>query len=290
MGSPYIRLTLIAAIWGSCWVAASALARDGVPAIHASLGRFAFGSIGLLVALAGVQPWPRPTGRQWVHLAAMGFFGVFLYNLSFFNGLRTVPAGRASLMATLQPSLVFVYACVFWDEKPTLRKLSGLLLSLLGASTVLTQASPAQLFRTGLGTGDLWILGTAVSWVAYTLIGRRVAGALASLPATAYAVWLGFAMLLAFSVLTGEGLPDFSKGSLWLVSGYLGLLGTSLAFCLYLRGIEQVGAAKASIFINLVPVFGVLTSNLFLGEPVTWATVAGGLTALAGVRLLTTSR
>lgn len=225
-----------------------------------------------------------------MQLAAMGFFGVFLYNLSFFNGLRTVPAGRASLMATLQPSLVFLYACAFWDEKPTLRKFSGLLLSLLGASTVLTQGSPEQLFRTGLGSGDLWILGTVVSWVAYTLIGRRVTGALDSLPATAYAVWLGFAMLLAFSVWTGVGLPDLTKTSFWLVSGYLGLLGTSLAFCLYLRGIEQVGAAKATIFINLVPVFSVLTSNFFLGEPVTWATIAGGLTALAGVRLLTMSK
>lgn len=281
---------MIAAIWGSCWVAASALAQDGVPAIHASLGRFAFGSIGLLIAIMGVRTWPRPSGRQWVHLAAMGFFGVFLYNLSFFNGLRTVPAGRASLMATLQPSLVYLYACAFWDEKPTLRKLCGLMLSLLGASTVLTQASPEKLFRTGLGSGDLWILGTVVSWVAYTLIGRRVTGALDSLPATAYAVWLGFAMLIAFSVWTGVGMPELTRTSFWLVSGYLGLLGTSLAFCLYLRGIEQVGAAKASIFINLVPVFSVLTSNLFLGEPVTWPTIAGGLTALAGVRLLTMSR
>ncbi len=271
-------------------MAASVLSRDGVPAMHASLGRFAFGSLGLLVVLLGVRPWPRPTRAQWGQLVAMGFFGVFLYNLCFFTGLRTVPAGRASLMATLQPSVVFVYSCVFWGEKPTGRKLGGLLLSLLGAALVLTQADPEKLFQTGLGSGDLWILGTVLSWVAYTLIGRKVTATLDALPATAYAIWLGFGMLIGFSVVTGVGWPDVSKVSWWLVSAYLGLLGTSLAFLLYLRGIERLGAARASIFINLVPVFSVLTSNVALGEAMTWATLGGGAMALMGVRLLTVSR
>ncbi len=283
-------LTLTAAIWGSSWVGAGILSRAGVPPIYSSLGRFVFGSLGLLLILWRAGNWPRPERAVWLRLLAMGFFGVFTYNICFFNGLATVPAGRASLMATLQPSLVFVYSCVFWGERPGVGKVSGLLLSLLGAGLVLTQADPEKLFRTGLGSGDLWILGTVLSWVAYTLIGRNLMGKIGALPATAYAIWAGLLMLVAYAVVVQEALPDFGQLSYWAITAYIGLLGTTLAFLLFLRGIEQLGAAKASIFINLVPVFSVITSNLVTGEAVTWPTLVGGAMAMMGVRLLTQSR
>ncbi|MFO0337768.1 MAG: DMT family transporter [Acidobacteriota bacterium] len=288
--NPYVMLTLTAAIWGSSWMAASTLSRAGVPAIYSSLGRFGFGALGLLVIMLGVRPWPRVRGAAAWRLVAMGFFGVFAYNLCFFNGLLTVPSGRASLMASLQPSVVFLYSCLFWREKPTGRKLLGLALSLCGAGLVLTQGEPGRLFATGLGRGDVWILGTVVSWVAYTLIGRKVTSEMAALPATAYAIWLGLGMLLVYAVVAGEPAPDVSGWRFWVVSGYLGFAGTTMAFLLYLRGIEQIGAAKTSIFINLVPIFSVVSSNVALGEEVTGPTVVGGVLALSGVRLLTGQR
>lgn len=271
-------------------MAASTLSRAGVPAIYSSLGRFAFGALGLLVIMLGVKPWPKVKGGLAWRLVAMGFFGVFAYNICFFNGLRTVPSGRASLMASLQPSVVFLYSCLFWREKPTGMKVAGLVLSLCGAGLVLTQGEPGKLFASGLGSGDVWILGTVVSWVAYTLIGRSLTNEIAALPATAYAIWMGLVMLVVYAVVVGEPTPDVSGWRFWVVSGYLGFAGTMLAFLLYLRGIEQIGAAKTSIFINLVPIFSVISSNVALGEAVTGPTVVGGVMALSGVRLLTGQR
>jgi drug/metabolite transporter (DMT)-like permease len=267
-------------------MAASILSRAQVPAIYGSLGRFAFGSLGLLAIMAFRGSWPRPTSSQWLRILAMGFFGVFLYNICFFNGLRTIPSGRASLMASLQPSVVLLFSAALWGERITALKISGLALSLLGASLVLTQANPAKLFQQGLGTGDLWILGTVVSWVSYTLIGRGLLGRLDTLPATAYGIFAGFAMLLLYAAFLQTPPPDFSSPAFWLISAFLGILGTTLAFTFYLRGIETLGASRASIFINLVPIFSVLSSNIALGEPLTWPTLLGGALALSGVTLL----
>ena len=267
-------------------MAASILSRNQIPAIYSSLGRFAFGSLGLLLIMWQLRPWPRPSKSVAWRLVAMGFFGVFLYNLCFFNGLRTVPSGRASLMASLQPSLVFLYSRLYLGDRATPLKIFGLLLSLSGAVLVLTQGDPARLFATGLGTGDIWILGTVVSWVAYTLIGRSVSASIASLPATAYAIWAGLAMLILYASLAGIPVPQLNTPAFWWISAYLGILGTTLAFVLFQRGLERIGAARTSIFINLVPIFSVLSSSLVLGEAVTVPTMLGGVLALTGVRLL----
>jgi drug/metabolite transporter (DMT)-like permease len=63
----------------------------------------------------------------------------------------------------------------------------------------------------------------------------------------------------------------------------LGLLSTGLAYVLYFRLIGDVGATTASAVNYVVPVFAVLISVLFLGEPVTWNLLAGGLVVLVGV-------
>ena len=84
-------------------MAGSILSRAEIPPIYSSLGRFAFGALGLLIIMLGVRPWPKPSRPIVYRLIAMGFFGVALYNICFFSGLRTVPSGRASLMASLSP-------------------------------------------------------------------------------------------------------------------------------------------------------------------------------------------
>ena len=268
-------------------MAGSILSRNEIPAIYSSLGRFGFGSLGLLLIMFSVKPWPKPSRPILYRLIAMGFLGVALYNICFFSGLRTVPSGRASLMASLQPSLIFIYSRLVWGEKVTPKKLLGLSLSLLGAALVLTQADPQKLFSTGLGTGDLWILGAVLAWFAYTIIGRDLANKIEPLPATAYSIWAGLLMLIVYAVFTQTPAPNLNTPSFWIISAYLGFLGTTLAFLLYLRGLEQIGAARTSIFINLVPIFSVLSSNIVLKESITWPTILGGALALTGVRLLT---
>jgi drug/metabolite transporter (DMT)-like permease len=256
-----------------------------VPAVYGSLGRFGFGSLGLLVVLLFYRPWPALTAPLFWRLSAMGLFGVFFYNICFFNGLQTVPAGRASLVASMQPMFVFLFSALVWGEKVTPLKIGGLLVSLAGAVLVLSQGEPGRLFAQGLNSGDLWILGCAVSWVVYTLLGRTVMGKMPAVAATAYSTWIGTLGLVGYAAL--QPVPEAPwSATVWLASAFLGLGGTTLAFLLYLKGIGQIGPSRASIFINLVPVFGVVLSSLFLGEAISGATLLGGAIVIAGVRML----
>ena len=63
----------------------------------------------------------------------------------------------------------------------------------------------------------------------------------------------------------------------------LGVLSTGLAYVLYFRLIADLGATTASAVNYVVPIAAVLIGMVFLGEPVTWNVVAGGLVVLAGM-------
>ena len=67
---------------------------------------------------------------------------------------------------------------------------------------------------------------------------------------------------------------------------YLGVGGTALAFVWYYMSIKRLGASIASIFNNLVPVFGVAISVLVLGEPLLPSMLIGGAIAIGGVMMV----
>lgn len=231
------------------------------------------------------RPWPRISAQAAPRLFAMGFFGVFVYNVCFFTGLRTVPAGRASLMAALQPSIVFLFSAIVWGERVTPVRVAGLCVSFTGALVVLSGGDPRRLFTSGFNSGDLLVLGCVLSWAAYTLLGRTVAGHMGAGAITAYSTWAGTALLVLLYFGQPAAATSWSLQAI-LATVFLGLFGTTLAFLLFLKGIGQIGASRASIFVNLVPVFGVMFSAAILGEMPGVSAVFGGALVIAGVRLL----
>jgi len=134
--------------------------------------------------------------------------------------------------------------------------------------------------------GELYIFAAVVAWVVYTLILRYRAQGLDTLSVTFCSILCG-TVLLAIPAgfewhVAGWRIPGLTA---WGAIAYLGLLGTALSFVWYSEAVAMIGAARATQFTNLVPVFGVLLSALLLGETVPWASIGGGVLVVAGVML-----
>jgi drug/metabolite transporter (DMT)-like permease len=129
------------------------------------------------------------------------------------------------------------------------------------------------------------IAGCALCWAAYSLLGKLVLKRLSPLMATTWATFFGLAFL-GPAALIEEG-PSFSYSPAgWAGLAFLGLLGTALGFTLYYQGILRLGAARAAVFINLVPVFGLLSGWLILDERLGWYLAAGLALVLSGIHLI----
>ena len=284
--STYLYLAMAAVFWGGTFVAGRQLAPLLDPH-HSAFLRFVLASFLLLGWLYWrLGCFPRISLRQALALFILGASGVVAYNLMFFAGLRSVEAGRASLIIAANPVLIAVASNWLFGERLGIVRVIGVTLCLGGAMLVIGRGDLAALFHRGIGTGEWYLLGCVVSWVVYTLIGKRVLHGMSPLLAVSYSSVLGSLMLGV--VVLGQGAIDANAlldPRVWVYIGYLAVFGTVLAFVWFYKGVHAIGAARASQFINLVPVSGVFLGAWLLNEPLTWSLLSGGAMVLFGLWL-----
>ncbi len=284
----YLTLIITMLFWGGTFIAGRVLAAS-VPPASAAFLRFAIASA-VLVLLTRAGKLPHPSGSQWFFLILLGLTGVFSYNLFFFTGLRYIGAGRASLIIASTPLVISILAAIFFGEQLTRRRMFGILLSLAGAVIVISNGHPGMVLRLGFGPGEKALLGCVVSWAAYSLIGRKVLSTMSPLAAVCYSSIIG--TLLLFWPAFHEGLlrrlPGLSFTD-WASLFYLGVCGTVIGFSWYYSGIKKVGAMRAGVFINLVPLFALLLAWFILNETIRPVVLVGGILILAGVALTNVS-
>ncbi len=288
------RLVLVTLFWGGSFIAARELALS-MPHFVAAAGRYVIATAALFVFLRLREGrLPRPTARQWLWIALLGATGVFAFNALYFAAMERITAGRASLIIATVPALTALAAWRFFGLRFAWWQWAGVAVALGGVAIVISHGDVARLIHDGIGAGDALMLGGALLMVVYTLVGRamvRGPGALSPLATTAYAAALGLLPLAALAVRELMQAPalELDWGEVAVIA-YLGLPGTALAYVWFYEGVKEMGAARASVFGNLVPVFGVALAGLLLGEPLLASMVAGGLVTLAGVSLTNLER
>ncbi len=82
------------------------------------------------------------------------------------------------------------------------------------------------------------------------------------------------------------GLPHPGPNA-WLGAAYLGVFASGLGYLLYNYSLKQMAASQVGVFTNLIPIVGVLTGVIALGEPLSWQAILGGLIVMVGVALTT---
>jgi drug/metabolite transporter (DMT)-like permease len=298
-GGVHAALLGMALMWGLSWPAGRALAL-AMPPLSGSAWRFSIAALLLLVwwrwlPARAPRPALRPSRRQWVGLAAGGVIGVAGYALFFMLALRHVEASRAAVVVTTNPVFTTLLAAWLFKERFNARIALGLAFALVGAATVLTQGAPWRLFSGSVGVGEWLLLGCIATWVGYTLLARAMLGGIDSLAATAITTAVGTALLWA-ATLAIDG-PAVAWRSLidlgatgWASLVFLAVGSTVLAYAWYFRGVAELGAGTAASYISLVPVFGVASAVLLLGEPMTASLLVGGALALAGVVIANRAR
>ncbi|MBH1963703.1 MAG: DMT family transporter [Comamonadaceae bacterium] len=294
--STHLGLVGMAALWGGSWPWGRVVAQ-AMPPLAAACLRFVFASVVLLLWLKGsgrLHTLGALRGRQWWGLTAAAAVGVLGYATFFLLALQKVPAGKAAMVVALNPVLTLIFAVMLFRESVNWVMGVGLVLAVTGALYALTDGSLA-IMQPGLsGTGELLLLGCSACWVGYTLMGRKVLFTVDSLTTTTVTAVIG-AILLFIASMTVEGptawksLPAAST-TVWLSLTALAFGSTALAYAWYLRGVKVLGAGAAAAYMALVPLFGMLFSGLWLGEPLTKSLLAGGVMAIVGMALMNFGR
>ncbi|WP_368504190.1 DMT family transporter [Alkalihalophilus sp. As8PL] len=280
----YAMLTLATATWGSAFIAGKLAIESFEPSTIAFL-RF----LGAAILLFPIM-WlleknrPKPTKKDWGMFALLGLTGIAIYNICFFLASKHAPVIKSSLFIAANPMLIVLLSGVFLKEQITKKQIIGLILALSGVVLIVTEGNIQIITQFQFEPIDLILLGAVISWALYSVLGRVVLKKYSPIVSTTYAVAFGTLFLLPFS-LAEQPWDAISHASptAWLSIAHMSVLVTVVSFIMYYYGIQQIGAAKASIFINVMPVSAVIMATLFLGEAFTSSAMVGALLVLSGV-------
>ncbi|WP_027721417.1 DMT family transporter [Maridesulfovibrio zosterae] len=280
----YFKLMGSVIFWGGTWIAGRIVAGDLTPYSAAFL-RFFFATIFMyFMALKISGKKPQCSRQDILPLAFLGLTGVFMYNILFFSGLKTVHAGRAALIIAGTPTFIALGSALFFKEKFTLAKISGFILALIGVATIIGDGNPVFIITHGASYGDLCIIGCVLSWAAYSLAGKPVMKRISPIDSVFWSCLFGTIMLLGpalYHGLVSEVInASFTDYSCIL---YLAFLGTGLGFSWYFEAIKEIGPSKTGIFINLVPVTAIILGAIILDEKVGLPLLIGGILTISGV-------
>lgn len=220
---------------------------------------------------------------SWKHLK-QGIAGIFEPALAYMVGIfgvQMTTASSATLIGSSEVILTLVCAAIFLGEPLTRSKVFLASLSFSGVLLLLLEDTQGGDQASFLGN-FLVLLGTLFA-VSYVLFSKKQISSVDPLQLTASQQWVGllvtvicFGMLSTINPLyevsaTGISLP------FWMLAIASGIMQYALAFLLYLIALRQVPVSQAAFYVALIPVFGVASAVLLLGEQPSLAQRFGGI-------------
>ncbi|MDF1574471.1 MAG: DMT family transporter [Bacteroidales bacterium] len=208
----------------------------------------------------------------------------FFYFLGEAYGLTLVSATIGAVIISTIPLVVPFAAYYLYREKLTLMNYLGLLLSFVGVLMVVLTRSE------GLAAdwkGILLMFVAVISAVAYTMVVKSLADDYTPITITAYQSLYGLLMFLPLFLILELPHLELARAtnSSLLAVGFLGVFGSGICFILITIGIRELGAARANIFGNLIPVVTAIVSFFLLKESMPLLKVLGILIVILGLFL-----
>lgn len=252
-------------------------------AANAVVGKFAVGhvapmtlticrwgiSLAIIVALCLPQirkDW-QMIRRNWVVAIAFGGLGFTGFNALLYSALQHTSAINVVIEQAAIPGIIFVGNFLLFRIKLGVGQIVGYAITLLGVAVTAANGSLRTILDLGLNIGDLLMLLACIAYAAYTISLRYKPDIhwQSMFAASAFGGLLAAVPLFVWEVSSpGYVAPDAIG---WGAILFAALVPSLVSQVLYVRGVELIGANRASLFINMIPVFGTLLAVVFLREP-----------------------
>jgi len=278
-----LTIGLFCLLWSFAFVAGKIGVTDCPPLILLT-ARFSLAGVVILGITAIRSEGWQLTWRDAAVFAVLGVANNALYLGLGYTGLKTVSAGLGGLIVSANPVFTAAFAALFLGEALTLRKVTGLVLGILGVSFIVWH-------RMSVGTdslhGILFKLASLASIVVGTILFKVLA------PKGSLWVGNGVQNLAAVIVLLPFAFTLANVGDIVPSARLLGAFaflvfgGSILAYLLWFHLLKVCGATAASAYHFLMPPLGMLFAFLVLGEHIEFRDLLGIVPVALGIYLVT---
>lgn len=283
-------------IWGTNFVAMKLALHDFTP-LQLGAARYVFAVLPLILFV-------RPPKLHWKWVAGYGLCqGVGQFGLLFIALQVGMTAALASVLLQTQVFFTALFGYVLLHEKVGKPLRAGLCLAALGLACFAMNYLHPQGAGATTALGFALSLAAAAMWAASNIVVRRAQRATPHFEVVPFMVWSSLVPVLPFVVLSllFDAPSTHSKWlaaswSSWASIAYLGWVATILAYALWTGLLKRHAVNRVAPFSLAVPVVGLATGMLALGETVSgwqWAGIAlvaaSLVCVLFGARLMPTA-
>ena len=216
-------------------------------------------------------------------LASTGYVGCGA--LPYISGLTTTVTNM-SIIYALSPVFIVLLSAIIYIERLKIFQYSGVLLSLFGVSFIIFKGSIINFINLSFTIGDLWIFGAAVSWSLFSIFLINWKSNFNIIERFTLMSFLGSVILIPFFIIEHLYFLPTTFNSTYLEFSFLAALFPGIiAFLMYTKLQQVVGASVAGLTVYLMPIYGSIYGMILFSEQLVDYHFYGALFVLLGIFL-----
>lgn len=266
-------LVLVILLWGVNWPVMKEVVGH-MPPISFVASRLLLGAVSLLIFTAALRQLRLPSKADLPVILSVGVLQMGLFMLLVTIAVQYVPAGRAGILAYTTPLWVVPLALIFLKEKVGWAKAGGLLIGLAGVGVLFNPVAFDWTQRPVLLGNGLLMLA-ALIWACNIVHVRRHRWVGTPLQLAPWQMMLAAVIATIAALLTEDQSHIDWSGQLVVLLIYNGPIATAFCFWAMVTVNRALPAITTSLSVLGVPVVGLLSSALWLREPLTMTNLAG---------------
>ncbi|MCB9117251.1 MAG: DMT family transporter [Caldilinea sp.] len=288
-GTIDLALIMMTVIWGMNAVIVK-LTYTQIPPMAFMAVRFVIAGALLLIILRVTEGSLRVDRRDWPKFLVAGMVGTGLYQPLFLTGLSMTSASVTALIIATSPIFVALINRVLGREILPPRGWLGIALTFAGIILIVAASGGVTLSSQSF-VGDMLILAGSFLWALYAVLAAPLMARYSPLRVTALTTSIGAAPIIVIGLPATLAL-DWSQVDLWGWSGliYSALFAIVVGYIIWNNGVKKIGGTRTALYGNLIPVIGVITATLLLGEQLTPLKIAGAAVIFVGLHLARTAK
>lgn len=270
--------TMIA--WGTSFISTK-IAIAEVPPFTIAFIRLAITSCILWPIFRKYEPTTRLDQKGKSLFAITGLLGITIYFCFENIGIKLTTASNASLITSVTPILSITLNMLFFKARLSLCELLGVLLGIGGSYLTIT-ANGALDTTSDNFLGNVFVIGSMISWSFYTIFSKKQQSNNSDLAIVTYQTIFGTLFLIPFAATEYHQWHLFSFSALLQII-YLAVICSAACYFLYIYVLKILDVTLTTIYLNLVPITGIITGYLVLDERILPIQLLGGIMILAAI-------
>lgn len=263
-----LMLVTLCLIWGLTWPMMK-IALNEIPPLSMRTSTAFVGSIALLgICLIGRRSLHVPFGKPWLHVIAASILNVVGFSL--FSAFAQIAAAtsRVAILTYAMPIWALVLGWLILKERPTRVQSIAIVLCAIGLAVLI---APVAMSMTGLPLGLFFAVASGFSWAAGTVYLKWARIEADPVGLASWQIMIAFLIIAACTFIFDGGLQfDRLRTDGFLAVIFSGVLGNAVAYALWFAIVRRVSALTATLGIVGIPVIGVVSTILILGERLTF--------------------